>query len=157
METERLAPDERFIERMGLAAEEEGLPRIAGRLMGLVMLEGGPFSFEQLVERLQVSRGSVSTNTRLLEERGVLERTSRPGDRHLYYRVADDPYRAMVTSVLRRKRRMRGIIEDALEELPEERTEERGRLRRMARFHEIVIRNLEATIEEWNEQRAAAG
>lgn len=150
METERLNPRDRFIERMGLCAEEEGLPRIGGRLMGLMMLEGGPFSFDELVDRLQVSRGSVSTNTRMLEARGVIERIGRPGERQLYYRVAEDPYHALVTTVLRRKRRMQEFIGEALEALSEEREEERERLGRMQRFHEILIRNLEATIEEWD-------
>ena len=153
MEIRELDPGDRFIERMGLAVEEEGLPRIAGRLMGLIMLEGGPFSFDELAERLQVSRASVSTNTRLLEARGVIERVSRPGERQLYYRVADDPYLALVNTVLRRKRRMQELIRDALQELPEERKEPRQRLRRLHRFHEIVIRNLENTIEEWTEER----
>ena len=70
---------ENFIERMGMIAQADGLPRIAGRIMGLIILEGGPYSFGELAKRLSVSRGSISTNTRLLENMGVIERTAKPG------------------------------------------------------------------------------
>lgn len=149
MELQNLTPGERFIERMGLSVEEEGLPRIAGRLLGLMLLEGGPFSFEELAGRLQVSRGSISTNTRLLEARGLIERTAVPGDRHVYYRLADDPYGGMITTIIRRKRQMNRFTEETLEELPPEARGARERLGAMLRFHRIVIHNLEAIIEEW--------
>lgn len=154
MEYAELSPDVRFVERMGLVAEEEGLPRIGGRLLGLLLLEGGPFSFDELAERLQVSRGSVSTNTRLLEARGFIERTARPGDRHVYYRLAEDPHTGLIVNVIRRKRRVTRIIRDALAELPEERSEARERLEEVLRFHELVIEKLEAIMEEWTGRRA---
>ncbi len=156
-ELDRLEPGERFIERMGLAAEAEGLTRIAGRLMGLMLLEGGPFGFDELVERLQVSRGSVSTNTRLLEQRGIIQRTSRPGDRHLLYRLADDPCNGLLANVLRRKRAVARIVGETLEELPDEREESRRRLRNMLCFHEMVIRQLEKVIQEWEDDSAGEG
>lgn len=156
MNERRLSPGERFIERMGVVAEEEGIPRICGRLLGLMLLEGGPLSFDDIVDRLQVSRSSVSTNARLLEMRGIIERTGLPGDRHTYYRLADDPYGQMLATTLRRKRQMTRVVEEALEELPPEEAGARGRLEMMRRFHEIVIRNLESVIEKWRDDVAAA-
>lgn len=155
MELNDLTPGERFIERMGLAVEEEGLPRIAGRLFGLLLLDAGPYSFEELAERLQVSRGSISTNTRLLEARGLIERTALPGDRHVYYRLADDPYGGLISTIIRRKRRQNRFTEDALAELPESADGARRRLERMLRFHRLVIHNLETIVEEWKAERDA--
>lgn len=151
-----LTAGERFIERMGVVAEEEGIPRICGRLLGLMLLEGGPLSFDDIVRRLRVSRSSVSTNTRLLETRGILERTGLPGDRHVYYRLADDPYGQMLSTTLRRKRQMKRVVEEALKELPGEAEGARTRLATMLRFHRIVIHNLESVIEEWRADRGAA-
>lgn len=91
-----------FIERMGLLAQGDGLPRIAGRLMGLMVLHGGPLAFGDLAERLQVSRGSVSTNVRLLEGMGVLERVTKPGERGDFFRLADDPYGRLIEGVRQR-------------------------------------------------------
>ncbi|MEO8418233.1 MAG: hypothetical protein ABI475_05865 [Methylophilaceae bacterium] len=70
---------ELFIECMGLAAEAEGLPRIAGYMNGLFFLLGNPFSFSEPAGRLRVSRASVSINARILRDLGIIERISRPG------------------------------------------------------------------------------
>ncbi len=83
--------EERFIEGMGLALEEDRLPRIAGRLVGLLILSPQPLRFDHLAERLRVSRGSISTNTRLLENMGVIERVTRPGDRRDYFQINEQP------------------------------------------------------------------
>lgn len=85
-----------FVERMGVLAQSDGLPRIAGRLMGLMVLERGPLAFGELAECLQVSRGSISTNARLLEGMGVLERVAKPGERGDYFQLANDPYHALI-------------------------------------------------------------
>lgn len=79
-----------FIELMGRHLEEEGATRIAGRLFGLLMLEEGPCALEELAERLRVSKGSVSSNARLLEDWGIAERVTRPGDRRDFYQLAPD-------------------------------------------------------------------
>ena len=76
-----------FIDRMGLALESDGLPRIAGRIFGLLLVSEDCRSLDDLAAELRVSKASVSTNARLLEQRGVLERNSRPSDRRDYYRV----------------------------------------------------------------------
>ncbi len=67
-----------FVERMGLMLEEDGMPRIAGRMFGYLLVHEGPFSLDELAERLQVSKASISTNARLLEQLGMLERISAP-------------------------------------------------------------------------------
>ncbi len=85
-----------FIEGMGLILQSDGMPRIAGRLMGLFVLHGGPFSFTDLADRLAISRGSVSTNTRLLEDLGVIERVAMKGERQDFFRLAADPYAEIV-------------------------------------------------------------
>jgi DNA-binding transcriptional regulator GbsR (MarR family) len=80
----------RFIEQMGLALESDGLPRIAGRIFGLILISDDARSLDDLASELRVSKGSVSTNARLLEQRGILEQVSRPGDRRDYYRAPPD-------------------------------------------------------------------
>ncbi|MEJ2288705.1 MAG: MarR family transcriptional regulator, partial [Deinococcales bacterium] len=76
-----------FIEEIGLAIEGQGLPRMAGRVLGALLVADPPEqSADELVATLHASRSSVSTMTRLLEGAGLIERVSRPGDRKLYYR-----------------------------------------------------------------------
>ena len=156
MQNGELSLQERFIEQMGLLAEDDDMPRISGRLWGLLLLEAGPFSFDELVDRLHVSRASVSTNVRFLEQRGFLERTGRPGERQVYVRMTEDPFKGLIETVLRRKRRWLVVTSRMLKELPEDAEQARGRLRTMQRFHEMIIDTLEDTIALWDEVRDAA-
>ena len=82
----------RFVERAGLIFEREGFSRIAGRIFGLLMLSPTELSLEEVSDRLGVSRASVSTESRRLMDHGIVERTSRPGDRKDYYVIATDHY-----------------------------------------------------------------
>jgi DNA-binding transcriptional regulator GbsR (MarR family) len=67
-----------FIDRLGDAAEADGLSPIAGRLFALLMLAPEPQSLDDLAAALGVSKASVSTDARRLLERGIVERTRRP-------------------------------------------------------------------------------
>jgi DNA-binding transcriptional regulator GbsR (MarR family) len=79
-----------FIESMGRQFEEDGGPRIAGRLFGFLMVQEEPCSLDDVAEQLQVSKGSASSNARLLEQLGIAERVTRAGDRRDYYRISPD-------------------------------------------------------------------
>ena len=128
-----------FTETLGLIVQGDGMPRIAGRLLGLFVLHGGPFSFGELAERLNVSRGSVSTNTRMLEEMGVIERVSRPGDRQDYFRLASDPYLRMIERKHNRSLRAQQSVNRVAEELQSAGDEERrARVAELSGFFGVV-------------------
>jgi DNA-binding transcriptional regulator GbsR (MarR family) len=107
-----------FIERMGLALEADGLPRIAGRIFGLLLLSEDCRSLDDLAAELRVSKGSVSTNTRLLEQYGMLERNSRPSDRRDYYRVPPDLFSHTMAQRLERWERFHQAIGEARTTVP---------------------------------------
>ena len=66
------------------------MPRVAGRLFGLLLVSDDERSLDELADLLGVSKASISVNARLLEDKGVVERVSRQADRRDYYRIADD-------------------------------------------------------------------
>lgn len=122
------------IERMALLFERDGLPRIAGRVLGYLLLSPEPCSLDELAEALQVSKSSVSTDARLLGRMGAVERVTIPGDRRDYYRVATDlPHRM---SALWRERLVdtRDLLRDALATPAAESEVVDRRLRRGARL-----------------------
>ena len=79
----------RFIENMGLYFENSGIPRIGGRILGLLMIAHDPLSAEDIAKILKVSRASLSTNLRLLTSSGLVEKTSILHDRNTYYVFSD--------------------------------------------------------------------
>lgn len=137
------AAEERFIEAMGLAHEEDRLPRIAGRLVGLLILSPDPVRFDHLAERLRVSRASISTNTRLLENMGVIQRVTRPGDRRDYFRLNEEP--GLLLRIADRYRARQASAEEMKQALP---PDAGGavvfeRLERLIRFYAILADSLQ--------------
>ncbi|UCG85903.1 MAG: MarR family transcriptional regulator [Gemmatimonadota bacterium] len=139
---------ERLIEQMGLQWESEGRPRIAGRLFALMLLEDRDFTLGELAHTLQASRGSMSTNTRLLESQGVIERVAKSGDRRIYYRLTSDPYRAMIESHLKRMERTKDVVAQARKELAIETKKKHTRLAEIERFHKFAITTMNTFLTE---------
>ena len=139
---------ERFIEQMGLSAQADGVPRIAGRIFGYFIVNGGPASFTQLAEELQVSRASVSTNTRILANIGFIERVSRPGDRQDYYQLASSPFLRMIEGYMARMLRMQSILEQARNTIPVDMGATHHRLQQMKDFYDKAVRHNRRFMEE---------
>jgi len=146
-----------FVDQMGLIIQSEGLPRIAGHILGLMIMHEGPFSLTQLAERLSVSRASISTNTRLLEDLGVIIRTAKPGDRHDYFRLGQQPYARILRGVVRRMRRARDVIESTQDALPGGMPDTQERLQELDAFYEALIESFLNVIDAWDAERPQSG
>lgn len=123
-----------FIEKTGLITQAEGLPRIAGRVLGLLIFDGDAVSFGDLATRLQVSRGSISSAMRLLEERGLVKRLAKPGDRQDYFQLAPKPYVTMLEGIRKRSKATRDEIAQTIDALPPG-TDAIARLQEFAAFY----------------------
>ncbi len=146
-------PIARFVEQMGLICEADNLPRIAGRLFGLLIVEDGAYSLRQLADRLQVSRASVSTNARILTEIGIVERAPKPGDRQGYYQLASNPFHRMLTGKVRALQHAQTVFSEAAESFPAKRETAKRRLREMAEFHRTAAEIVSELIERSSQQR----
>jgi DNA-binding transcriptional regulator GbsR (MarR family) len=75
-----------FVEDISLYFQQMGLPRMAGRVLGVLLISDPPEqSLTDLAERLQASKSSISTTTRLLIEIGLVERAPSPVPRQVYF------------------------------------------------------------------------
>ncbi len=153
MNTQNTQAIEEFVERMGLSAESDGLPRIAGRMWGFFIIYGGPCSFGELAEKLKVSRGSISTNARILRDLGIIERVTRPGDRQDYYQLAESPYDQMLEGYVERMRKSTQNVEKALAGLPQGWHDAEHRLNEMHRFYDAAVKTTEVLIQELRETK----
>jgi DNA-binding transcriptional regulator GbsR (MarR family) len=107
------AKRERFIERAGLIWEQDGMPRIAGRIFALTLVTEDPLSLDEIAETLAVSKASVSNDTRLLERMGFVERIGKPGDRKDYYQATDRSFERAIAERIRRMQQYHDLIEEA--------------------------------------------
>ncbi len=142
---------QQFVERMGLLCEREGMPRGAGRMFGLLLVGDRAYSLDELADKLQASKASVSTNARMLESLGLIERVSSLGDRRDFYRAGDDPWERMLRVAQGRWRDMIQVFDEAREGLPADRVVGRGRLAAAARFHRLLLDRVDRLVGDWRE------
>ena len=87
IDIKRQLEEKHFIEDIGLFFEEMGLPRMAGRILGVLLISDPPAqSINDLTEKLNASKSAISIMARLLVERGLIERVASPLPRRDYYR-----------------------------------------------------------------------
>ncbi|WP_204366334.1 GbsR/MarR family transcriptional regulator [Comamonas sp. B-9] len=152
---EALAARELFIERNAIQAETSGLPRIAGRLIGIFLLDGGPISFAELAERMQASRASVSTNTRLLERLGIIERVAMRGERQDFFSLRANPFLIVLEQSIADCRRFTAYVDELLtgSPLPADAT---ARLKQAQDFHAVTAQTLQELLAKLAERQKQA-
>lgn len=144
-----------FVENIGMIMERYGLPRIGGRIMGLMMLDDKPLSLDDIAQLLGVSRASVSTNLRLSEMAGLAKRVARPGDRRDYYVGTEDMwYQGIKASKQEGVTQMGDAARAALPNIPPDDIVARDRLQEMIDFSEFFVERLEQLMEDWEVYKA---
>lgn len=143
-----------FIERLGIVAEEQGIPRIGGRMLGYLLLQEEQRSLEQIAEDLQVSKASISLNGRWLERLGVVERVGSPGDRRDFYRIVDQPWERIYAVAQQRMQRTHDVLELGMSLLGEDEVVGRRRLMEWQWFHAFMLDDFITKLERWREFRA---
>lgn len=146
---------QQLVENMGVICEKEGMPRSAGRILGLLLAEDGPFSLDEISERLQVSKASASTNARMLEQFGMIQRVGSFGDRRDFYRIQNDPWERMLLAAQGRWHDMVRVFSEAQAAFPTEMEAGIRRLEEAERFHALLITECDALLERWRELRVA--
>ncbi len=89
-----------FVRAAGLI----GLPRSIGEIYGLLFCAPQALTFDELVDRLQISKGSVSQGLKVLRQLGAIKLHYVPGSRRDHY----EPELSI-------KRLVRGFIKDQFE------------------------------------------
>ena len=151
----RISPD-RFCEEIGLVFDSLHLPRMAGRVLGAILL--GPSDGRtagDLAETLQASKGSISNMTQLLMHYRFIERTVRAGDRRDRFVVKSGAWARMILWRVELLQRLQELAVDGLELLaPDGNPEPLEEVRDMYAFLE---RELPKLFDRWDEERLNTG
>jgi DNA-binding transcriptional regulator GbsR (MarR family) len=142
-----------FIDRMGIAAETDGMSPIAGRLYALLLLSDEPRSLDELADALGVSKASVSTDARRLLERGIVERVAKAGDRRDYYELTPDFFARIIDVRISRWRRMQALAHDVRQQAGSLPAAVRQRIDAIDDVEASVIAPLEQALADWQTQR----
>jgi len=146
--------EKQFAEEVGIVFEQTGMPRMAGRILGWLLISDPPHqSTEQITEALQASKGSISTMTRLLIQLGLIERLSLPGIRRDYFRLRSDAWQHMIGRGLTGEITMvRQLAEHGLELLGDKTSTTRKWLEEMLDVYTFLEREFPALLERWERE-----
>ena len=146
---EQLSPElVRFIENMGMYFESYGIPRIGGRMLGLLLVTHAPLSAENIAAILKVSRASISTNLRMLLQVGLAEKATFPGDRTTYYLFPETGLEKTIVTEIQSIGMMKKFTEQGLAALPPE-DAARSRLESMMKWADFLIEVWQKALDEW--------
>ncbi|MBN2487175.1 MAG: hypothetical protein JXB34_14470 [Bacteroidales bacterium] len=85
---ERIKRQKELVETMGRMYDRKGFQPISGRIVALLtVMDKELFTFDEIVEELQISKGSASNALRMLEMSNIIEYITLPGDRKKHFRI----------------------------------------------------------------------
>ena len=145
-----------FVEQIAVILEAEGIPRVCGRLYALLIVTPEPLSLDELAELLGVSKASVSVNARTMEEKGKIERISRPGDRRDYYQISDDMVEKAVEERIAKVRRVQLAFQSVRGEKAAKDPVVAHRLESIDSAHQLMIDANTRALDEWRAKHRKA-
>lgn len=132
-----------FVEQMGGYFESNGLTRLAGRLLGwLLVCVPERQSSEELASALGASSGGISTNARMLIQFGFIERLGVAGDRRTYFRLRPHAFAAGERQRIRTMSDLQAMADSGLQALrgsPPERGRRLQEMRDLSAYMESVL------------------
>lgn len=144
-----------FAERVGLLIESQGLPRMAGRVIGwLLICDPQHQSLVELAEVLQASKASISTSTRSLEQLKIIERVTFPGDRRDYVRIIPNAWSKLLSRFEEESRIMRDLAEEGLAVLAGATPGRRERLTEMRDVYGFLLEMVPLLDEKWRQRQS---
>jgi DNA-binding transcriptional regulator GbsR (MarR family) len=93
---------DRFIAVWGQMAGAWGISRTMAEVHALLYITGEPLCTDDIMERLEISRGNASMSLRALLDWGIVERAHKRGDRKEYFEAEQDVW-ALFRAIVRER------------------------------------------------------
>lgn len=144
------------VEEVGLWFESSGVPRMAGRVVGWLMVCDQPEqTMAELAEELGASMGSISTMTRLLMQMGLIERKTTAGERRVRYRLRPEAFSWTIEDRLAHIRSFLDIAERARRVLEAEEPLRRERVERIQQGIRFYEEEMGLILDRWRRRQTA--
>lgn len=153
-EDQRRLEERHFVEDVGLFFEQMGFPRMAGRILGWLLICDPPEqSAGQLAEVLQASKGSLSTMTRLLIQIELVERVGLPGYRRDYFRLKPGAWPHLIKAQMQGMTGLHQAVERGLVLLDGGDPALKVRLLEAHDLYAFLERELPLLFQRWEQER----
>lgn len=143
-----------FVERMGSALSQAGLPRIPSLVFSALLLDDdGRMTASELAGTLHLSAGSISGAVRYLEQVGMARRERERGSRRDVYVVDDDAWHGAMMRTGQVYAPMIAALTRGLTAIGKDSAAHR-RLLLTREFLSFVDEEMSALAERWEKRRA---
>jgi DNA-binding transcriptional regulator GbsR (MarR family) len=94
-----------FVAQWGALGSHWGINRTMAQIHALLMTAPEPLYTDEIMDKLQISRGNANTNLRELVGWGLIQIIHRKGDRKEYFQAEKDVWKMVLTIAHERRRR----------------------------------------------------
>ena len=141
------------VERIGIVCDKDGMPPLAGRMIGFFMLAEPPHkTFDELAEFLQASKSAISTTLRFLESCGMVEYITFTGDRKRYFRLSVEHWDKVIMTKMDFIKRMQVQVAGVMESRSENYPEFNFGLKVIHTLYEVLLEGMPLLIQKWQEK-----
>ena len=141
----------RFMESMGMYFESYGIPRIGGRILGLLLIAHEPLSADRIASILKVSRASISTNFRVLLTSGLAEKVTFPGDRTTYFVFPESGLEKTLLVEIQGINALKRLVQQGLNALPTD-DSARDRMQEMVDWTDFLMKLYQKALLDWQQR-----
>jgi len=113
---ERIRRQKELVEALGRLDDKKGFQPVAGRILGLLLvMDKEQYTFDEIVEELQISKSSASNALRMLEVANIIEYYTLPGERKRYFQIKKPDKFALIDEHKTNLESSRKFFQDAWE------------------------------------------
>jgi len=146
----------RFVEQIAMQFADWGFPRMAGRVLFVLMTADEPgLSAADLGDRLDASAAAISGAVRYLGQLRLVVREPVPGSRRDVYRLADNAWYTAAMTELSLYQAIISASESVLAALGDTESPSRARIAEMRDFFTFFQSEMSGLLAKWESVRAA--
>jgi hypothetical protein len=144
---------QRFIDEVGLYGERAGLPVLAGRILGWLLVASPPLQpLTTVAAGLGASRGTIGLAAQPLMHLGIVELVTPPGDQNEYFRLRLEGWSRMVAHQLAEVAAFGALADHGLTLLEDAPPERRARLLHVRDLYVSLERALPVFLAQWEQE-----
>lgn len=140
----------RFVEDVARLRVPWGVPQIAARLYGYLLLFPEPVGLDRMTSDLAISKSSASVTARLLEKYRLAIRHGEPGSKRVLYEASQN-YDGMLADRDRLLDSLAELLKSNVSTVASERA--RNRLEEMVDFYFTIRQSMDTALRHWRTSR----
>jgi DNA-binding transcriptional regulator GbsR (MarR family) len=156
MSTKNLKDSQKqLIEKVGVFLEKQGLSPAAARISALLVISDElELTFEDIYQKLEISKSSASTAINFLVKVQRIEYITKPGDRKRYFRSNIAHWPQDFEEKLEYMTHVKVIFQEVLDQRTKETKEFNKTIAHFISFMDFMQSELPALIEKWKKKQA---